>query len=169
METQVHSQQAQAHSASGRALGYILGTVNIPAHVLRLSDKLADEFYSAAEDTEFSGDQIETYEIPAWASRGAAQWLPDLTVLGYRRADGGYPGREELLVATAGADMHTDGEGLVLMVMLHNDGLTFRQGKVRHKPKAGDWFVFDDRRPHGVSEAPGRSSFLAWNIPIVAL
>jgi hypothetical protein len=91
--------------------------------------------------------------------------LPNIDELGYRRANGGYRAREEQLVATACADMHTDDEGLVLVVVLHNDGLTFRQ--VRHKPKAGDWFIFDDRLSHRVVEAPGRSAFIGWNIPIV--
>lgn len=147
----------------------MLSSVQIPADVIRRSDALAAEFYTAAEEIEFSGDQVETYAVPAWASRNADSWLPDLTTLGYRRADGGYRGRVETLVATASAEMHTDGEGLVLMVVLHNDGLTFKQGRIRHKPKAGDCFIFDDRLPHGVLEAPGQASFLGWNIPIVPL
>ncbi|WP_454728032.1 MULTISPECIES: hypothetical protein [Cupriavidus] len=149
-------------------LGTIRGSVTIPNHVIRLSSELAEEFYVAAEKDEFCGDPVETYTIPNWASRNCDAWLPDLSAHGYRRAVGGYRGREELLVATASVDMHTDDEGLVLMVVLHNDGLTFRQGKVRHKPTTGDWFIFDDRRPHGVDEAPGRAAFLGWNIPIVS-
>ncbi|WJN72227.1 hypothetical protein [Burkholderia anthina] len=156
-------------SAGARPLGTILGTVQVPAHVIRHSDQLADEFYTTAVESEFCGDQVETYVIPPWASRDGTAWLPDLAALGYRRADRGYRGREELLVATAAVDMHADDEGLVLMVVLHNDGLTFRQGKLRHKPKLGDWFIFDDRLPHAVDEAPGRSAFLGWNIPIVPL
>lgn len=53
------------------------------------------------------------------------------------------------------------------MVVLHNDGLTFRQGKVRNKAKAGDWFISDDGLPHGVVEANGRATFVGWNISIV--
>ncbi|WP_244136818.1 hypothetical protein [Burkholderia vietnamiensis] len=114
-------------------------------------------------------DQVETFAIPSWAKRDGAPWLPNLAALGYCHADSGYRGRDEQFVATAAVDMHTDDEGLVLMVVLHNDGLTFRQGTVRHKPKAGDWFIFDDRLPHGVVEAPGRAAFLGWNIPIIPL
>ncbi|MGY6257269.1 hypothetical protein ACXIVK_27810 [Paraburkholderia caledonica] len=150
-------------------LGSILGHVQLPDHVVRGAAALADEFFTAAEDEEFCGNPVETYAIPLWANRGGATWLPDMASLGYRRADGGYRGREELLVATAGVDAHTDDEGFVLMVVLHNDNLTFSHGKVRHKPAAGDWFIFDDRKPHGVKEAAGRATFLAWNIPIVAI
>lgn len=69
-------------------------------------------------------------------------------------------------VATSAVDLHIDGEDLVLMVVLHNDGLTFRQGKVRHQPRSGEWFIFDDRKLHGVYEADGRAMFVGWNIPI---
>lgn len=148
-------------------LGTILGCVALPAHVTRNAAKLGDDFYTAAEECDFSGDQVETYAIPSWVTRGGAPWVPDLAALGYRRADSGYRGRQELLVVTAGVDMHTDDEGLVLMVVLHNDNLTFRHGKVRHQPKAGDWFIFDDRKPHGVREVAGRATFIGWNIPIV--
>ncbi|HDR8948041.1 TPA: hypothetical protein ACU967_006140 [Burkholderia contaminans] len=158
-----------ARSSTGtRPLGAVLGTVQVPAHVIRLSDQLAGEFYTAAEESDFS-DQVETFAIPSWAKRDGAPWLPNLAALGYCHADSGYRGRDEQFVATAAVDMHTDDEGLVLMVVLHNDGLTFRQGTVRHKPKAGDWFIFDDRLPHGVAEAPGRAAFLGWNIPIIPL
>lgn len=168
--THTNQRRTSARPTAGALpLGSILGSVQVPGHVIRLSNQLAGEFYTAAEENEFCGDQVETFAIPPWASRDCAAWHPDLAALGYRRADSGFRGREELLVATASADMHTDDEGLVLMVVLHNDGLTFRQGKVRHKPKAGDWFIFDDRLPHGVDEAPGRASFLGWNIPIVPL
>ncbi|WP_232434830.1 hypothetical protein [Burkholderia ubonensis] len=160
--------RSQTRGVAGRhPLGALLGTVSLPDEVVRHSAELAEEIFSAAEANEFCGDPVETYVIPRWAGRGGATWLPDLAELGYRRADGGYRGREELLVVTAGVDLHTDGEGLVLMVVLHNDGLMFRQGTVRHKPRAGDWFIFDDRLPHGVDDAPGRTTFIGWNIPIV--
>lgn len=155
---QVRQAPSQTRDVVGRRpLGSLLGTVPLPGEVVRQSAELAEEFFSAAEANEFCGDPVETYVIPCWASQGGATWLPNLAELGYRRADSGYRGREELLVVTAGVDMHTDDEGLVLMVVLHNDRLTFRQGKVRHKPRAGDWFIFDDRLSHGVG-APALTS-----------
>lgn len=160
---------SQTQSLSAPPLGMILGTVSLPAIVPTMAAKMSDEFFTAAEEIDFCGDTVETHSIPAWASRESATWLPDLAALGYRRAAGGFMGREEQLVISAGCDMHTDDEGLVLMVVLHNDNLTFRQGKVRHLPKAGDWFVFDDRKPHAVIEADGRAMFIGWNIPIVLL
>ncbi|EDT41972.1 hypothetical protein BamMEX5DRAFT_2240 [Burkholderia ambifaria MEX-5] len=126
---QARRARARTKSAAGiQSLGSILGTAHLPDDIVRHSAELAEEFFSAAEENEFCGDPVETYVIPRWASRGGATWLPNLTELGYHRAEGGYRGREQLLVVTAGVDMHTDDEGLVLMVVLHNDGLTFRQG-----------------------------------------
>jgi hypothetical protein len=50
--------------------------------------------------------------------------------------------------------------------VIHNDGLKFRQGRVSHAPKAGEWFVFDDRKLHGVSSGKGRATFIGWAIPV---
>lgn len=164
----IHQTRSLTRSVTGQPpLGSIRGTVCLPDEVVRQSAELAEQFFSSAEANEFCGDPVETYVIPSWARRGGGTWLPNIEELGYRRAEGGYRGRDELLVVTAGVDMHTDDEGLVLMVVLHNDGLTFRQGKVRHKPKAGDWLIFDDRLRHGVDDARGRATFIGWNIPIV--
>lgn len=147
-------------------LGSILGTAAIPEPVVILASKLAREFFDAAKDSNFN-EQVETYALPSWLTRYGTTWLPDIESLGYRRAPSrGLRSREELLVASAGCDRHTDGEGLVLMLVLHNDGLSFHQGRVSHRPRVGDWFVFDDRLPHCVKEAKGRAAFLGWNIPI---
>ena len=49
-------------------------------------------------------------------------------------------------MVTAGADQRTDNfHGPVLLVVLHNDGLKFKQGKISHAPTAGEWFIFNDR------------------------
>lgn len=151
-------------------LGKILGSVALPALVIAESAKRADVVFSAAEEQAFCGDEVETSSVPAWALQDGATWLPDLEALGYRRAQTDVFGRErrELLVATPGVEPHTDDEGLVLMVVLHNDGLMFKQGRVKHAPNAGDWFVFDDRKDHGVDGGrdDGREMFVGWNIPI---
>ncbi|WP_043365493.1 hypothetical protein [Cupriavidus sp. WS] len=145
-------------------MGKIMGTVHLPEHVAANAKQLARKFFATAEANEFCGDAVETYVVPFWATRLGTDWLPDISQLGYRRA-----GRPSELVATAGVDSHTDDIGLVLMVVLHNDGLAFRQGRVIQKAKAGDWFIFDDRRPHEVREADGNASFLGWHIPLIGV
>ncbi|WP_155704393.1 hypothetical protein [Burkholderia cepacia] len=44
-------------------LGSILGSVQIQRNVIHLSDKLADECYATAEESEFCGDQVETFRL----------------------------------------------------------------------------------------------------------
>jgi len=143
-------------------LGAILGSVVLPGHVASNAWRLGEEFFTAAEQHEFSGDSVETYAIPIWAKRDCDPWLPDVSDLGYRRSNIPHE-----LVVTAGVDPHTDGGGFVLMVVLHNDGLVFSQGRVRHTPCAGNWFIFDDRKSHAVKEASGRATFIGWHIPLV--
>ena len=157
-----------SHAAGSRsagqklATGRILGRVELPGHVTAGAARLANEFFSAQEDQEWSGDPVETYAEPLWLKRGGATWRPSVSHLDMEPT-----GRSTELVITAGVDQHIDDfHGPVLLVVLHNDGLKFKQGKVVHVPAAGDWFIFDDRTSHGVSSAPGRATFVGWAIPL---
>lgn len=143
-------------------MGAVQGRVSLPAHIPVHATRLAEEFFSAAEKHGFSGDQVETYSLPRWLMRDGAHWLPDVAHLGLARTSD--PGE---LVVTAGVDPHIDDfHGLVLLIVLHNGGLKFRQGRVTNQCDAGEWFIFDDRRLHTVSEASGRASFVGWSIPL---
>jgi len=153
---------APAGSMTTVVPGAILGSIVMPDHITSNAAKLSEEFFTAAEKEEFSGESVETYAIPIWAKRGGTAWLPDVSDLGYRRSNIPHE-----LVVTAGVDPHTDGGGFVLMVVLHNDGLIFSQDGVRHAPCAGDWFIFDDHRSHKMKEARGRATFVGWHIPLV--
>ncbi|WP_157653844.1 hypothetical protein [Burkholderia ubonensis] len=57
-------------------VGIILGSVPRSADLIRRSGPLADEFLSAAEESEFSGDPVETDPL---ASRLAATICPQLS------------------------------------------------------------------------------------------
>ena len=86
----------------------------------------------------------------------------ELTAAGFR-----LDGRGEEMVVTLGVDQHVDGiYGPVLCLVLHNEGLTFRQGKVSHKPLAGDWFIFNDSAKHGVKEAKGSTAFVGLTLSL---
>lgn len=105
---------------------------------------------------------METYAEPLWLKREGVLFRPSVSHLGLKPT-----GSRSELVVTAGVDQHIDDfHGPVLMVVLHNDGLKFRQGKVSHTPIAGDWFIFNDRQKHGVSSARGRATFVGWAIPL---
>lgn len=146
-------------------MGEIQGRCALPAHVVDGAAGLADEFFTAQEANDWSGDQVETYAEPLWLKRGGSPWCPDVSQLGLKPT-----GNQSELVVTAGVDPHTDDyPGLVLLDVLHNDGLKFKQGKITRKLIAGDWFIFNDRQNHAVSSARGRATFIGWAIPLTSL
>lgn len=165
------------NSSSGRAtarpksktpklvMGAVQGHIELPAHVVKGAARLADEFYTAQEEHDWGGDQVETYAEPLWLLGAGATWCPDPAHLGLAPT-----GRHGELVVTAGVDPHTDDfHGLVLVVVLHNDGLKFKQGRLSYAPLPGDWFIFNDRVDHSVSSKKGRSTFVGWTIPLQPL
>lgn len=156
-------QAASARSAAPKlVMGEVMGRCELPAHVTAGAARLADEFFTAQAEHEWAGDQVETYAEPLWLGREGAPWRPSVTHLGLEPT-----GKQSELVVTAGVDQHTDDfHGLVLLVVLHNDGLKFKQGKISYAPNAGDWFIFNDRQKHGVSSARGRATFVGWAIPL---
>ena len=146
-------------------MGAILGRCALPDHVVAHSAQLAEEFFAAQEEHDFAGDDVETHSEPLWLKRDGADWRPDVTAFGFRPT-----GKQSELVLTAGVDQHADDyHGPVLLIVIHNAGLKFKQGNVSHIPEAGDWFIFDDRKNHGVRSAKGRSSFIGWAIPLEAI
>lgn len=153
---------ARSKSTGALVMGEILGRCDLPVHVTAGAARLADEFFTSQEQHDWAGDQVETYAETPWLKRGGASWRPDVSHLGWQPT-----GRQSEIVVTAGVDQHIDDfHGPVLLVVLHNDGLKFKQGKVSNVPAAGDWFIFNDRKNHGVSSAPGRATFVGWAIPL---
>lgn len=96
-----------------------------------------------------------------------ASWFPTvaLAAMGLERGKAAHE-----FLATVGIDAHQDHiHGPVLIWVLHNDGLTFKQGKVSHKTAAGEWFVFDDHQNHGVKECKKckkDGAYLCWAVPL---
>jgi hypothetical protein len=144
-------------------MGEIQGKCDLPDHVVKGAAKLVGEFYESQEESEWS-DPVQTYSEPLWLKRAGAAWRPSAEHLGYRPT-----GKQSELVVTAGVDPHIDDyHGPVMIVVLHNDMLKFRQGKVSRIPVAGEWFIFDDRVNHSVSSGPGRATFVGWAIPLMS-
>lgn len=137
----------------------VQGTLDLPAAALAAAASLAAAQYQAAVKAEFCGDAVETYALPDWLPP-LHSLLPHehLLSMGLELND---LHRAEL-VGTCGVDPHPDHiHGLVMIVVLHNDGLTFRQGRVRHAATAGQWFIFDDRKLHEVIETERSTCYLA--------
>ena len=146
-------------------LGEVLGSIAVPGDVVRRSAILAADYHRDAEAEDFAGEPVETLAIPDWLP-AARSWFPleEVRALGHEplfRSSGNE------LVLTVGVDQHVDDcYGLLFAWVLHNDGLKFKQGGRAYMPKAGDWFIFDDRKPHGVSSGRGPNVLAAWLIPL---
>lgn len=149
------------------ALGSIQGKVALPPKVFLAANALAEGYYLKAEAADFCGDPVEDILFPGWM-KSRKSWLPvdDLAALGFEPSR---DGREELL-ATCGVEPHIDDmNGLTFALVLHNDGLTFRQGAASHVTEAGQWFIFDDRKLHQVRESKKSRTYLLWTVPLRSL
>lgn len=148
-------------------LGEVLGAIAVPADAVRRSAVMAVEFHRNAEAEDFAGEPVETAAVPQWLP-AAPSWFPVAAVreLGLEPL---FKSSGNELVLTLGVDQHVDDcYGLLFAWVLHNDGLKFKQAGRAYTPKAGDWFVFDDRKPHGVSSGRGPDVMVAWLIPLQA-
>lgn len=150
---------------SGFKFGEIQGRIDLDASVLREAAAFAAAHYQAAEEAEFCGEPVETFSTPSWApSRVNCLPIDALQSLGFRPVASG---SGEEMVATVGIVQHVDHiHGPVMCLVLHNDGLTFRQGKVSHVTRAGEWFIFNDRANHGVKETKGDGVYMALVFPL---
>lgn len=148
--------------------GVVLGTVAMAESVTMEASRFAQAYYRDAEAADFCGDDVETFAIPSWV--GSVEKLVPAEALAKVGLHWDGKVSENELVATLGVDQHIDDAyGPVLCIVVHNDGLTFKTRRVSHRPKAGDWFVFDDRVKHGVKEASGASVFVALTLPLKQL
>lgn len=151
--------------------GEIQGNIPLSDRVKKKASEFCEAHFAAEKAIDFCGESVETFMTPAWVP-SRSLWLPaaELRDMGFAEAP-----REatrepaDQMIVTLGVDPHEDAHGPVLCMVLHNDGLKFKQGKVAHIPKAGDWFVFNDLLPHGVKEAPGRAVFASINVPLVRI
>lgn len=145
--------------------GEVFVKVSLPPSVAAAAARFASDYYNSCKAIEFCGDDVETFDVPSWVGNvGTLVQADRLGSMGYRWV-GKLNGGE--LIATVGVDQHIDDAfGPVLCIVLHNDNLTFRTGKVSHKPKPGDCFIFNDRVNHGVKEAAGASVFVALTLPL---
>lgn len=151
--------------------GQLHGHVPIEPKVAVAAAKLAHEHYKDQEAKDFSGEDVEVFSIPEWAPDLQAWWpKEDLKKMGLKLRSGkndfgGIASQD--VVVTFGVAQHIDAfHGPVVCYVLHNDGLTFRQGAKGFVPVAGDWFVFNDRANHGVKEGKGEAVFMGWTVPL---
>lgn len=146
------------------AMGKVHGTIAVSAEVAKFAAIMAEEIFAAGEAQEFCGDAVELFNPPAWAP-SFKSWFPKvaLEALGLKQGKDAH-----YVLGTYGVDKHTDSaHGPVLIWVLHNDRLKFRQGKEAHATQAGEWYVFDDRVSHAVRESSAkRGVYLCWAVPL---
>lgn len=144
----------------------VLGMVALPTCLAAGATQLAARHYREAELDEFSGEAVESY-LPEFMEWMADRWglfpAAELAALGLERC----PSGREHLYATAGVDPHVDGmDPAAFLLVLANDGLEFKMGRIRHKTLPGEWFVLDDRKMHEVRGAKAKTSYLVWSVPL---
>lgn len=158
------NQSQTDRSMSEFRLGEVCGTIALPADCLADAADLAAKYFAECEAAEFCGDPVEDLDFPPSFKDRA--WRNNLIPHDALRAMGLVAGAREWLLATVSADKHVDTEGLTLGICLFNDGLTFIQGRERHKTAPGQWFVFDDTKAHEVRESRTSTSYVIWTLPL---
>ena len=145
------------------AWGEVHGKIELSRPVLARAEELVKRMYKLAEDADFSEDAVESIVVPGWAPK-LESWEPvaHLECLGFRLK----PEARMDLLFTVGVDPHEDDVGPTLALVLHNDGLKFIQGKIRHQTVAGEWFIFDTTKTHEVRESAKTTGYLCLTVPL---
>lgn len=144
-------------------VGTIVGSVPIHPSIAQGASAMAVAFFAEQEAIEFCGDAVQSFAMP--------RWLGNVETLIPREQLHALGLQADLLrldcLATVGVDMHVDGlNGLTLCLVLYNDGLQFQQGNKRCRPVAGEWFLFDDAKSHGVHDKAATTTWLCITAPV---
>ena len=140
------------------------GTARLPGRIEAAAKQLAADDFARCLVDDFAGDEVRDHAFPGWL-RDPWELLPHaaLASIGLAVRD-----RQAVrLYATCTVDSHIDDmDGLSVAVVLHSDGFVFEQLDVQRVLHPGDWFVFDDRLPHEVKEAPSSTTLLVLAAPL---
>lgn len=143
--------------------GAIQGQIDLPQAVRAAATVLAREVVAEGEAQEWCGE--------------AVTWLPDegllpqcmplfpedaVRALGFEHD----PRKNARVWGTYGVGSHEDGEGIVFVLVLENQGLKFKQGRQMHITAPGQWYLFNDRRPHEVKEGKGSGAYIFFHVPL---
>jgi len=147
--------------------GAVAGRIDLPESLLEQARLTAQAHYEEMKAQEFSGHDVEDLALPAWLPK-IEDWFPaaDVRALGFRLK----PGAQPLMYATCDAAPHEDDiHQWSLILVLHNDGLRFKQRRVSHKTAAGEWFIFDDRIEHEVRSYEKTTTYLLLSVQLEKL
>lgn len=161
-----------ASSLTGQVLdGSVRGRIALPSSVALGARGESLKYFSQCEEEAFSRHQVEDLVFPDWA---ADRWdffpMQAVLALGYGPRKRKLPAMREALYVTAGCDTHADDmNGPNFLLCLHNGGLMFHMGAVKHQTQAGEWFLFDDREDHGVDSTFESTAYMVWSVPLVKI
>jgi hypothetical protein len=145
-------------------LGAVQGCVTLPAALLRLATEAARQVLAEGHAQEFCGEAV------SWLtdSEMVKACLPHFPLTSVQ-ALGLEPDIARARVyGTYGVDSHIDGDGLVCILVLENQGLKFKQKRQTHVTNTGEWFIFDDRLPHLVKESKNSGAYIFLHVPVHA-
>jgi len=139
--------------------GRVQGRVNIPEHLRVKAHAAGQVAYAEAANAGFCGDEVVWLPDEPWHHECAALFpVQEVRELGFELSR--KHGDQFRVYSTHGTDPHVDGEGVVFVLVLANDGLKFLQGREAHKTNVGEWYVFDDCLAHTVNATQRSTSYV---------
>jgi len=147
------------------------GTIEIDQNSLISAKEFAHEFYKNQESNDFCDDEVDVSSTPKWALQHLDALTKSLKFAGYEvshESTGGFEFDVNFaLVSTCGVESHADElYGECVCLILHNDGLIFKQGREKITAGAGDWFIFNDYKPHQVKSLKSTTALVSVVIPV---
>lgn len=147
-------------------MGAIQGQIELPCGVKAEALRLGGDLYRTALAEEFSGESVT--------------WLSDKALLGLClpffpldavRALGYEPVSlvDAKVYGTCSVESHTDGEGIIFVMALSNQGLKFKQKSQIHETESGEWFLFNDRVAHEVRSNKSSMAYVFLHVPLRAI
>ena len=122
-----------------------LPPISLGAGMRREFASQAAALYLDAQRAEFCTDPVGIHDYPKHL--GDICGL-DVAELGFRPLWDG-----ALMLSTVGTEIHTDGHGPTMILVLANDGLRFQSRRARWPIPVGTRFIFDDRVEHAAIES----------------
>ncbi|MDB5930980.1 MAG: hypothetical protein JWR60_2687 [Polaromonas sp.] len=142
--------------------GQVLGKLAIPPALAQTAAQIAKSFW----DTQVADDFNEP--VDTCTPQGLClDWLPinDLFDQGYRAIP-----QNHHWVMTTSVDAHINRVwGPMLVFVLVNDGMFFKQRREKAIHKPGEWFIFNDALAHEVNptkSSPKEAVYLGWAVQL---
>ena len=112
----------------------------------------AAALYLDAQRAEFCTDPVGIHDYPKHLGDICGA---DVADLGFKPMWG-----SALMLSTVGTDIHSDGNGPTMIMVIANDGLRFQSRRSKWPIPVGTRFIFDDRVEHAAIESRASTMLL---------